>query len=88
MKKQASEMKIGDWWAPCCLHDLQQLKDADDIEAIRPMFRDGCDTCAEAVDELIQECDQEERLFLLRWYRAEGNNPDIARELGRYVTDA
>jgi hypothetical protein len=86
------DMQIGHWWAPCyCLHDLQQVQDEDDIATIMddevPMFCGGWDNCAEAVDELIRECDQEERLFLLRWYRGEGGNADIARELARYVTD-
>lgn len=84
------DMRVGHWWALCCLHDLQQVQDEEDIATIMDqegMFRGGWDTCAEAVDELIQECDREERLFLLRWYRGGGENPAIANELARYVTD-
>ena len=90
-KLTREELRIGHWWAPCCLHDLQQVHDQADLATIMddemPMFRDGWDTCAEAVAELIQECDQNERLFLLRWYRGQGANPAIAHELARYVTD-
>lgn len=85
------DMRIGHWWAPCCLHDLQQVQDEEDIATIMDdemlMFCGGWDTCAEAVDDLIQECDQDERLFLLRWYRGGGANQAIAHELARYVAD-
>ena len=89
MRKQATEMVIGDWWAPCCLHDLTQVADADDLATLLDneflMFKGGWDTCAEAVAELVQECDQAERQFLLDWYRGQGANESIARELERYV---
>lgn len=83
------EMRIGHWWAPCCLHDLQQVQDDDDIATILddeiPMFCGGWETCAEAVAYLVQDCDQEERRFLLDWYRGVGANAEIARELEHYI---
>lgn len=89
MRKAAAEMAIGDWWAPCCLHDLRQVQGAEDIAVINDdenlMFCGGWSTCAQAVDELIQDCDQEERLSLLCWYRGDGAAPEIACEIGRYV---
>lgn len=44
-------LAIGDWWAPCCLHDLSQIQTADDLEAARGYipYSGGWHTLREAV---------------------------------------
>lgn len=56
------EAKVGDWFAPCCLHDLQRFESEHDladmlafVEEMGPIrvWR----TCRDAVAELIPEED-------------------------------
>lgn len=82
------KVAIGHWWAPCCLHDLQRVETEDDLETARDpvMFCGAWDTVSEAVDYLIEEFGQEERVRLLHWFQSgEGENPEIAREIERRI---
>ncbi|MBZ4187205.1 hypothetical protein K7B09_12825 [Thermomonas sp. RSS23] len=93
MKKEASALKVGDWWAPCCLHDLTQIKNEGDLSDAVEMAQDeefglfagGWDTCSEAVDELIADCDRDERMQLLHWHQSRGGDEQIAREISRHL---
>lgn len=88
-KVKREDMRVGHWWALCCLNDLQKVLDADDLEVINDnemdTFRGGWETCAEAVEDLMGEFSTEECLFLLEWNRGIGNMPEIAQEISRLL---
>lgn len=91
MRKTIHDITAGDWWAPCCLHDLQRASTAEDISEALEFAEDMgiagvWETCAEAVDDLIQECDAEERTFLLSWYLGKGDNAEIAENIARHAS--
>ena len=90
MRKTIEQLAIGDWWAPCCLHDLQPVKSNEEVAEAREFAEEMgiggvWSTCSEAVDDLIAECDDEERLFLLKWYRGKGDNAEIAENIARHL---
>jgi hypothetical protein len=82
-------MKIGDWIARCCLHDLEQLRTQDDIDdeaefsAEMWKARGPWATCREAVEAMGGEHDREDLEFLVGWYGE--REPEIASEISRYL---
>ncbi len=34
------DLKIGGWWAPCCIQDLNHIKDEADLAEAREVFAD------------------------------------------------
>lgn len=82
-------MKVGDWVAPCCLNDLQQIQNSQDLAAfLEDEFLTSYrvwSTCPEAVAELIEEVDPVERANLLSWHL--NANTIVAKEIARYLGD-
>src|SRR5690349_9365323 len=48
-------LAIGDWWAPCCVHDLEQIQTAEELAFARTMvpYAGGWHSLREALAELL-----------------------------------
>jgi hypothetical protein len=55
MKVEQEQVTIGDWWAPCCVHDLYQASTDADVEEARNCmpFAGAWNTKEEALADLL-----------------------------------
>jgi hypothetical protein len=64
---------VGGWWAMCCLHDLKQIRSADELpeitEAMEEFGAQCWPTLADALEDLEEDGDFERGIaFALRYY--------------------
>jgi hypothetical protein len=55
MRLRRDEIKIGHWWAPCCIYDLERVETEDDLEDARSYepFFGAWSTFEEAIADLL-----------------------------------
>lgn len=55
MKKAQGTIELGDWSAPCCIHDLAKVETSEDLENARTEipFAGAWGTLQEAINDLV-----------------------------------